>query len=540
MVTALFTSTSAVCVTGLVVVDTGTYWSGFGEGVILALIQVGGFGIMTLASLLALLASGKLGLRMQLTAQAETKSLGIGDVRRVLLGVAGSTLIVELAVGAFLSLRFRYGYGNSIGDAAYLGFFHAVSAFNNAGFGLHADSLTGYAQDPWVTLPIAVAVILGGLGFPVLLELLRHRTRRRTTGRRTWSLHTKLTLVTTAALLVVGMSLTSLLEWENTATLGSFDWIEKLLNGFFHSAMSRTAGFNALDVGAMHASTLLVTCMLMFIGGGSAGTAGGIKVGTFAVLAAAMLAEVRGEPHAAVLGRYLHSLRRRCRKRLAPQYGRPTGDRRVAVIGLGRFGISLANELMSRGWDVLGIDTDAHLVQKYSDSHTHAAVADCTDPEVLRQLGVTDFTSAVVGIGTDIEASILITSNLLEAEVPNIWAKAVSRQHGQILERLGTHHVVLPEHDMGERVAHLVTGRMLDFIPFDDDYALVKTVAPEAITGLPLGESHVRSKYGVTVVGIKRAGEAFTYATAETVVVTGDVIIVTGRTQAVEAFAELS
>ncbi|MER7967387.1 potassium transporter TrkG [Streptomyces ardesiacus] len=168
-VTALFTSTSAVCVTGLAVVDTGTYWSDFGEGAILALIQVGGFGIMTMASLLALLVSGKLRLKLQLTAQAETKSLGIGDVRRVLLGVAGTTFAVEAAVGAVLSLRLRYGYGLSIGDAMHHGYFHAVSAFNNAGFGRHGDSLTRYADDPWITLPIAAAVILGGIGFPVLL-----------------------------------------------------------------------------------------------------------------------------------------------------------------------------------------------------------------------------------------------------------------------------------------------------------------------------------------------------------------------------------
>ncbi|MCY0946691.1 TrkH family potassium uptake protein [Streptomyces antarcticus] len=310
-VTALFTSTSAVCVTGLVVVDTATHWSGFGEGVILALIQVGGFGIMALASLLALLVSGKLRLRMQLTAAAETKSLGIGDVRRVLLGVAGCTLIVELAVGAFLALRLRFGYGRSVAEAAYSGFFHAVSAFNNAGFGLHADSLTPYAQDPWITLPIAVAVILGGLGFPVLLELLRHRTRRRTTGRRNWSLHTRLTLVTSAALLFIGTVLTCLLEWTNPGTLAPFGWDEKILNGFFYSAMSRTAGFNAIDMGALNATTLLFTCTLMFIGGGSAGTAGGIKVTTFAVLAAAMLAEVRGEPNSTVMGRRLapHVLR---------------------------------------------------------------------------------------------------------------------------------------------------------------------------------------------------------------------------------------
>ncbi|MFE1202830.1 potassium channel family protein [Streptomyces sp. NPDC058762] len=233
----------------------------------------------------------------------------------------------------------------------------------------------------------------------------------------------------------------------------------------------------------------------------------------------------------------LRVLRRR--RRPAARLHR-TRDQRVAVIGLGRFGSSLASELMRRDWDVLGIDTDARLVQKHSDTLTHSAVADCTDPEVLHQLGVHDFTSAVVGIGTDMEASILVSSNLLDAGVPNIWAKAVSRQHGQILERLGIHHVVLPEHDMGERVAHLVTGRMLDFIEFDDDYALVKTVAPQVATGVPLGRSQVRTTYGVTVVGIKRPGEDFTYATADTVVQADDVIVVTGKTRAVETFADLS
>ncbi|MET9384302.1 TrkA family potassium uptake protein [Streptomyces sp. NPDC002928] len=230
---------------------------------------------------------------------------------------------------------------------------------------------------------------------------------------------------------------------------------------------------------------------------------------------------------------------RRIRRPRSAAERRPDRDSRVAVIGLGRFGHSLALELMRRGWDVLGIDADPGVVQKTGDELTHAAAADCTDPHALEQLGIGQFSRAVVGIGTDLEASILATSNLVDAGVPNIWARANTRQHGQILERVGAHHVVLPEHDMGERVAHLVTGRMLDFITFDSDYALVKTLAPKFVGGVPLGESRVRSTYGVTVVGIKRPGADFTHATAETVVEPGDVVIVTGRTQAVETFAEL-
>ncbi|MFF8812782.1 potassium channel family protein [Streptomyces pactum] len=234
---------------------------------------------------------------------------------------------------------------------------------------------------------------------------------------------------------------------------------------------------------------------------------------------------------------HLRALFRRRRRRTdGPALPR---EQRVAVIGLGRFGRSLAGELMRHGWDVLGVDVDDRVVRRHSELLTHAVVADGTDPEALAQLGVHEFTSAVVGIGSAVEASMLVTSNLVDAGVPNIWGMAVSRQHGQVLERLGAHHVVLPEHEMGERVAHLVTGRMLDFIRFDSDYALVKTIAPSVVRGIPLGESRLRSVYGVTIVGIKRLGENFTHATAETVVHQGDVIIVTGRTSAVENFSAL-
>jgi trk system potassium uptake protein TrkH len=290
-VTALFTSTSAVCVTGLTTVDTPTYWSGFGQAVILGLIQVGGLGIMTMASLLGLLVSRRMGLRSRLTAAAETRSLGLGDVRQVLVGVVRVSLLFETATALLLTARFLLGYDESPARATYLGVFHAVSAFNNAGFALYSDSLVPFVTDPWICLPIAAAVIFGGLGFPVLFELRRHLRRP-----GSWSLHTKLTVSATAALLVVGTVFVTASEWRNPATLGGLDTPGRLLAGFFHGVMPRTAGFNTLDVGAMTEGTWLGTMGLMFIGGGSAGTAGGIKVTTFVILFFTIWAEVRGEP----------------------------------------------------------------------------------------------------------------------------------------------------------------------------------------------------------------------------------------------------
>ncbi|GAB3678353.1 potassium channel family protein [Saccharopolyspora tripterygii] len=213
-------------------------------------------------------------------------------------------------------------------------------------------------------------------------------------------------------------------------------------------------------------------------------------------------------------------------------------NNQVVVIGLGRFGSSLAAELVLRGSEVLALDSRPNVVQRYADEFTHTAVADSTDPETLRQLGVHQFKRAVVAIGTELEASILTTSLLADFGIPHIWAKATSRQHGRILERVGAHHVVLPEHEMGERVAHLVNGRMLDYIELAEHYALIKIHAPAEAVGHTLGELKLRSKYGVTVVGIKQPGEDFTYATADTTVGQHDTLIVAGTTTQVEAFAE--
>ena len=288
---ALFHATSAVCVTGLVTVDTGTYWSGFGQGVILLLIQAGGLGIMTLATLLALLLSRRLGLRARLIAQAETKALSAADVRRVIRRVVVFSLVSEGVVAVVLGVRFATGYDQSLPSAAYYGVFHAISAFNNAGFGLYADSLMQYVADPWISLTVCAAVIIGGLGFPVVFELAREwRTPK------TWSVLTRITVIVTVALLVVGTVVFLIAESGNPGTLGPLSTGAKVLAAFTAAVMPRTAGFNNLDIAAYQPETLLLTDALMFIGGGSAGTAGGIKVTTFGLLAYVLWAEMRGDP----------------------------------------------------------------------------------------------------------------------------------------------------------------------------------------------------------------------------------------------------
>lgn len=294
---ALFTATSAVCVTGLTVVDTPTHWSTFGEVVIAAGVQLGGFGFMTVASLLGLLVFRRLGLRNRLVAQTETKSVGLGDVRQVLRGVAITAAVVETATALILGLRLWQGYGEPPGRAAYLGVFHSVTAFNNAGFGLYSDNLIRFVTDPWVTLPIAGAVILGGIGYPVLFELRRERKPVR------WSLHTKTTLLTYGLLMLAGTVLITASEWANERTFGPLTLPGKLLAGFFHAVMPRTAGFNAIDYGAANETTLLITDGLMFIGGGSGSTAGGIKVTTFMLLFYAILSEARGDDTVDAFGR---------------------------------------------------------------------------------------------------------------------------------------------------------------------------------------------------------------------------------------------
>jgi trk system potassium uptake protein len=211
----------------------------------------------------------------------------------------------------------------------------------------------------------------------------------------------------------------------------------------------------------------------------------------------------------------------------------------VLVIGLGRFGAATAGQLDRLDREVLAVDEDPGLVQKWSERVTHAVQADARQIDALRQIGAQDFAIAVVAVGSSIEASVLITANLVDLKVPQIWAKAISQSHGKILSRIGAHHVIYPEAEAGARVAHLVSGSMIDFIEFDDDFALVKMFAPKQIHDIPLSESHLRQKHRVTVVGIKSPGHDFTYATPESVIHDQDLIIVSGNSADIDKFARL-
>ena len=211
----------------------------------------------------------------------------------------------------------------------------------------------------------------------------------------------------------------------------------------------------------------------------------------------------------------------------------------IVVIGLGRFGTSLALELLKGGREVLGVDADERIVQNLSDRLTDVVQADTTDEAALRELGIQDFDSAVVAIGSDLESSILTASLLLQLGIPQVWAKATSTAHGRILEQLGVHHVIFPEMDMGKRVAHMVSGESLDYVELDKDFVMVKTEAPDLFHGKTLSELKFRSEHGITVVATKKANASYEPSFPETVIEKGDLMIVAGRTQQVDEFCRM-
>jgi len=300
---ALFTATSATTVTGLSTLNVETHWNLFGHVIIGLLIQVGGFGIVGFASLVGILLNGRATLKTRLNATSEVGS-NAPNVKELLLNVLKIMLFFQGILAAILTWRFATEYSYSLNDAIGHGVFHAISAFNNAGFALYSDSMIQFARDGWILIPIFTTVFLASLGFPTIAEI-RDRLGLKVaaifkltpdyTMPKQWSLNSRIVLWASLALLVLGTLAIAILEWNNPNTLGPLTSAQKVVDSVFASVMPRTAGFNSLDVGLMEPTSWLVTSTLMFIGGASASTAGGIKLGTLVVLFYIVYTEIRGD-----------------------------------------------------------------------------------------------------------------------------------------------------------------------------------------------------------------------------------------------------
>lgn len=300
---ALFTATSATTVTGLSTLNVETHWNLFGHVIIGLLIQVGGFGIVGFASLVAILLNGRATLKTRLNAASEVGS-SAPNVKELLLNVLKIMLFFQVILAAILTWRFATEYSYSLNDAIGHGVFHAISAFNNAGFALYSDSMIQFARDGWILVPIFTTVFLASLGFPTIAEISDRlglkvaaifKLTPDYTMPKQWSLNSRIVLWASLVLLILGTFAIAILEWNNPNTLGPLTSAQKVVDSVFASVMPRTAGFNSLDVGLMEPTSWLVTSTLMFIGGASASTAGGIKLGTLVVLIYIVYTEIRGD-----------------------------------------------------------------------------------------------------------------------------------------------------------------------------------------------------------------------------------------------------
>lgn len=367
-VDAWFTAISALCVTGLSTLDVPNHWSWIGELTILLLIQLGGLGIMSASVLIVALFSRTMGFGIRRGLAAENSGITPGNVRPLLKLIAAFTFTFEAIIAAWLTGWLWLGHGLPLGEAAWKGLFHAVSAFNNAGFALWSDNLMGFQSDWMFLSPIMLAIIAGGIGYPVYRDLWTQR------GWKRISLHGRLTLYGYAFLLVTGAVLFIALEWNNARTMGAMAAPEHVLNGLFQSVTARTAGFNTVDIGALSDQSLMLTSILMFIGGGSAGTAGGVKVATVVILLLIVWSEIRGKPDVEAFGRRIgeHNQRRAISV---------VAFAAVLVMGLGYLLVALSPHLKPRdamfeavsAFATVGLSTG--VTAKFTDSGKYLLIA---------------------------------------------------------------------------------------------------------------------------------------------------------------------
>jgi Trk-type K+ transport system membrane component len=301
---AIFNATSAITVTGLASVDTGTYWSTTGHTILALLVQIGGFGIIGFATLVGYLLEGRISLKSRISVFAESSATKQPDAKTLLKNIGKMMIFFQLILFLILAFRFYTEYGYSFGKALSHGDFHSLMTFNQAGFALYSDSMISFANDPWIIFSIFIFATLASFGFPVLAEI-RDRLKLKVMARlgmvadytmpRQWSLNSRIVLWASLLLLVLGGVAIAVAEWDNPATLGALDPFQKLVASFFTSSMTRSTGLNSINTGAMDPGTWIGMNMLMFIGGASASTAGGIKIGTAVVLFYIVLTEIRGD-----------------------------------------------------------------------------------------------------------------------------------------------------------------------------------------------------------------------------------------------------
>ncbi|MBZ2175450.1 TrkH family potassium uptake protein [Schnuerera sp. xch1] len=299
LINALFTATSAVCVTGLVVVNTAVHWTVFGKIVILVLIQIGGLGLMTMTTMIALMLGKKITLRERLIMREELNQFSLVGLVKLIKYVIISTLIIEVIGATLLAIRFIPIYGTIKG--VWFSIFHAISAFCNAGFDLIGESMIPFVDDIMVNLTIGLLIIIGGIGYTVLIDLINHRSIRRT------SLHTKLVLLITSILLLLGFIFIFVSEYSNLDTIGGLPFADKITSAMFQSITTRTAGFNSIDMASLRSSTTFLFIILMFIGGSPGSTAGGIKTTTFGVIMLTIRSVLKGDKDVEVYNRSISS-----------------------------------------------------------------------------------------------------------------------------------------------------------------------------------------------------------------------------------------
>ncbi len=286
-INSLFTAASAVCVTGLAVVNTATYWTLFGKVVILVLIQIGGLGFMTMATLVALIIGRKITLKQRLVIQEGLNQFSLEGVVKLTKYIVLSTLVIETVGAIILSIRFIPVYG--LKDGIWYSIFHSISAFCNAGFDIIGNSMVPFVGDIVVNITIALLVIIGGLGYTVYLDLTTHKKLRKST------LNTKFVLLSTVTLLIIGFIFILIIEYDNPNTLGNLSFIDKITASIFQAVIPRTAGFNSIDIGGLTEATTFFMIVLMFIGGSPGSTAGGIKTTTFGVIILTIISVLRGK-----------------------------------------------------------------------------------------------------------------------------------------------------------------------------------------------------------------------------------------------------